>query len=197
MEQWARRGLGPCRGPLSILLDGRLAVCRQRCVIRVRYVYRARHPVTTCQEGGCPPMPVRGAVLRGPVKVRLINDLALDALTERDLATLYGVAQQSINEFRGRNAHQIATARGAMEDHFSALWIADKVNRLAELEDDVEQINQELAVAPLEFRPRLYLAKARALRNAAEELGQLAPKSVNATISVRYEIVGVDMDALS
>jgi hypothetical protein len=76
------------------------------------------------------------------------------------------------------------------------LWIADKVARLAELEDDVECINAELMTAPVDVQPRLYLAKHRALRNAAEELGQLAPKQLNATVSVRYEIANVDMGAL-
>lgn len=141
-------------------------------------------------------MPVRGSVLRGPIKVRLIHDIALDAFTERVLAEEYGVSQQSINEFKHRNREQIAELRKDIENHLSALWIADKVSRLSELEDDVDQINQELETAPLALRPRLYLAKHRAIRNAAEELGQLAPRDINATVSVRYEIAGVDMGAL-
>lgn len=141
-------------------------------------------------------MPGRGTALRGQVRVRLIHDLALDAWTERDLADQYGVAQPSIWEFKQRHAHQIATARGEIENYFAGLWISDKTARLAELEDDVEQINAELEQAPIELRPRLYLAKHRALRNAAEELGQLAPKRVDASVTVRYEIVGVDMAAL-
>jgi hypothetical protein len=141
-------------------------------------------------------MPVRGSVLRGPVRIRLIHDLALDAWSERDLAENYGVAQPSIHEFKIRNSYQIACARDSIEDHFSALWIANKVSRLAELEDDVEDINAALVNATADIKPRLYLAKHRALRNAAEELGQLAPKAVNATVSVRYEIASVDMTAL-
>jgi hypothetical protein len=135
-------------------------------------------------------------VLRGPAKVRLIHDLALDAWTERALAESYGVSQPTIHEFKDRYRYQIAVARGDIENHLAGLWIADKQARLAELEDDVEQINQALADAPLDVQPRLYLAKHRALRNAAEELGQLAPKRVDASVSVRYEIVGVDMAAL-
>lgn len=141
-------------------------------------------------------MPGRGNALRGQVRVRLIHDLALDAWTERDLAETYGVAQPSIWEFKQRHAYQIAVARESIEDQVAGLWISNKINRLAELEDDVEQINNELSQAPLELRPRLYLAKARALRLAAEELGQLAPKQVNASVTVKYEIAGVDMGAL-
>lgn len=141
-------------------------------------------------------MPPRGAILRGPVRVRLIHDLALNAWTERDLADRYDVSQPSINEFKHRHRDQIATARENIENHFSLLWITDKIARLSELEDDVEQINEALAVAPIANRPRLYMAKHRALRNAAEELGQLAPRDINATIKVQYEIIGVDMGAL-
>lgn len=138
----------------------------------------------------------RVGVLRGPKRIRLINDLALDANSERELATRYGVSQPSIHEFRQRHADQILLARSTIEDYFGALWIADKVSRLAELEDDVEQINDLLDNASIEDRSKLYLAKHRALRNAAEELGQLAPRQVSAQVSVRYEIVGVNMDAL-
>jgi hypothetical protein len=141
-------------------------------------------------------VPVRGAVLRGPVRVRLIHDLAIDAWTERDLAERYGVSQPSIHEFKDRHATQIAIARESIENHISTLWIADKVARLSELEDDVECINTALTSATLAEQPRLYLAKHRALRNAAEELGQLAPRAIDATVTVKYQIVGVDMAAL-
>lgn len=136
------------------------------------------------------------AVLRGPIRVRLIHDLALDACTERALASEYGVSQPTIHEFKDRHRHQILLARDNIEDRLSGLWITDKLNRLAELEDDVEQINMALATVGPTDRPRLYLAKHRALRLAAEELGQLAPRKVDATVSVRYEVVGVDMAAL-
>lgn len=135
-------------------------------------------------------------MLRGPVKVRLIHDLALDACTERGLAEEYGVSQPTIHEFKVRYQHQIVMARGDIENKLSGLWVADKLNRLAELEDDIERINDALEVLEPTDRPRLYLAKHRALRLAAEELGQLAPRKVDATVSVRYEVVGVNMAAL-
>jgi hypothetical protein len=63
----------------------------------------------------------------------LIHDLALDAFTERTLAEQYGVSQPSIHEFRERHAYQIMIARDHIESELSGMWIADKVNRLAEL----------------------------------------------------------------
>jgi len=138
----------------------------------------------------------RGPVLKGPVKVRLIHDLALNAWTQRDLASRYGVSQPSVYDFSVRYAYEIASARDAIEDEVAGLWIAQKVNRLAELENDVEVINDLLDEVPVIGMPRLYLAKHRALRNAAEELGQLAPRDINARVTVRYEIAGVDMGAL-
>lgn len=141
-------------------------------------------------------MPGRGVALRGQVRVRLIHDLALDAWTLQALADQYGVAKQSVDEFRQRHAYQIAVARETIEDQTSGLWIANKINRLAELEDDVNAINEALESLHDKDKPRLYLAKHRALRLAAEELGQLAPKKVDASVTVRYEIIGVDMAAL-
>lgn len=141
-------------------------------------------------------MPVRGAVLRGPTRVSLIYDLALDAFSERGLAERYGVSQPSIHEFKVKYGAEIAHAREDIQNELAVLWIANKVNRLAELEDDVDQINKALENASVDNMPRLMMAKHRAIRNAAEELGQLAPRAVDATIRVQYEITGVNMNAL-
>ena len=70
--------------------------------------------------------------------------------------------------------------------------------RLAELQDDVERINEQLETADTAAQLRvLYGAKHRALRDAAEQLGELAPRQINVGTTVRYEIAGVDLDKLA
>ena len=135
--------------------------------------------------------------VRGRQRLRLIQELALGARSQVELAEQFGVRQPTISDFRRQYADRIDTARARIEDELAGLWIYEKANRLAEYEADVEQINERLEQDPLpDDYVKLYAAKSRALRNAAEELGQLAPRSVNLTSRVHYTIEGVDMDAL-
>jgi len=134
--------------------------------------------------------------LRGRTALALIKELALGVASERELAEQFGVSGPAINGFKRSHAEQIRAARLDIENEFTALWIASKAARLAELQDDIERINDALDMVAPEQRPRLYAEKRYALRNAAEELGQLAPKAVSVGTTVRYEIVGVDMDQL-
>lgn len=137
-----------------------------------------------------------GYELRGWRRILLINELALDARPQTELAEAFEVTQAAISQFAARHRMRIANARAEIESSVAGLWIADKTSRLAELEDLVERLNDEIDGAPAELLPRLALAKCRALRNAAEELGQLAPKRIDVGVQVRYEVVGVDMDRL-
>jgi hypothetical protein len=134
--------------------------------------------------------------LRGRTALALVKALALNVDSERELAAQFGVSGPAIHGFKRTYAEQIQAARLDIENGFSALWIANKAARLAELQEDVERINDDLDVTAPEGRPRLYAAKCRTLRNAAEELGQLTPRPVTAGPVVRYEIVGVDLDQL-
>jgi hypothetical protein len=134
--------------------------------------------------------------LRGRTALALVRELALGVASERELAEQFGVSGPAIHQFKRTHAEQIESARLDIENEFSVLWIANKAARLAELQEDVEQINEALDQVTTTARPRLYAAKRAALRQAAEELGQLAPKSVNVGTTVCYEIVGVDLDQL-
>lgn len=135
--------------------------------------------------------------LRGRTALALVQELALGVASERELAEQFGVSGPAIHQFKRSHAEQIRATRLDIENEFTALWIASKAARLAELQDDIERINDALDTVAPEQRPRLYAAKLAALRQAAEELGQLSPKAVSVGTTVRYEIVGVDMDALS
>lgn len=73
----------------------------------------------------------------------------------------------------------------------------EAVNRIAELESDIDRCNERLAdgLTPEQFT-RIVNVKRLVLREIAEQLGELAPRQINVGTTVMYEIVGVDMDAL-
>lgn len=139
-----------------------------------------------------------GRLERGWRKVQLINELAAAELTERQLATKYDVAPSSINEFRQRHREEINRALLNREDEFAALWVANKANRLAEYEEDINAINDALQ-ADSEEDDKLRAAKHRALRAVAEELGQL-PNRLNVTadqrVTVEHRVTGLDVEKL-
>lgn len=134
--------------------------------------------------------------LRGRTRLRLIQELALGVRTQADLAADLDITQQAVHYYASRYAAEIDAQRTEIENSFSALWIADKAARIAELQDDVERITEELDTVSDADRAKLYSAKRAALRCVAEELGQLAPKTINATVSVRYSVDGVDTGEL-
>lgn len=142
--------------------------------------------------------------------------LAEAQLTQVQIAQQLGVAQSSISEFAARHADEIQRLRDNALAQLSVLWIADQQARLTELQQLVEDL-QELAErpAPPAFNQRgdmligpdgpvldhtLQLNCIReirqTLRNAAEELGQLRPKTDLDGATLRVEIVGVDLDQL-
>ncbi len=135
----------------------------------------------------------RGDLERGWARSRLILQLAQQELTQVQLAREYGVVQSSISEFRDRHADEIAFQREKIEDQFAALWIADKRNRIAESQDDVEAINKALVAEPDE---KLLRAKLAIMRQVAEELGQLKT-SIEVGGKLTYEVKGVDLSRLT
>jgi len=71
-----------------------------------------------------------------------------------------------------------------------------KGDGLAELESDVDRVNEILEDAAPELLTPLLVAKRTALREIAEQLGELAPRQINVGTTVRYEIAGVDLGKL-
>lgn len=139
------------------------------------------------------PKKVKKPLTRGWKKQQLIRELAQGDKLQQQLAREYGVSQGRISQFKTENAVAIEQCRLDMENEFAALWIARKLNRLAEYEADVEELNK------LPKGSRSYRDKHRALRQAAEELGHLPNRvtlagEVNAR--VRYLVDGVDDEAL-
>lgn len=128
---------------------------------------------------------------RAWVKHRLIRELALGDKTQAALAEQYGVTPGSITIFKQRHHTAIEDVRADLLDEFASLWIAKKVNRVAEYQDDVDKLSDSTETDVLKV-------KHAALKAVAEELGQLPSRygvSVGSA-SITYKIEGVDLDKL-
>lgn len=130
----------------------------------------------------------RGKLERGWAQARLIRDLATQEKTQVQLAAEYGVTQSSVSEFASRHADDIAGVRSRIEDEWAALWAADKFNRVAELQSDIEGLDSTAD-------EKLLRVKHAALRQIAEELGQLKTH-VEVGGKVTYVIEGIDPEVL-
>jgi hypothetical protein len=134
--------------------------------------------------------------LRGRAKLELIRDLAADESSIPELAAKYGRSVSGVKQLKARHLTEILAIRQRAANELVGLWIADKVNRVAEYEADVEAVNDALRADGLD--PNLLRAKHRALRSVAEELGALPtrPAVVVDSVHVTYTVEGIDPEAL-
>lgn len=130
--------------------------------------------------------------IRGWRAAALIRHLAVDKMSIDELAEMFDEEPNTVRSFKQRNRQAIQACSVDIENEYAALWIAKKVNRIAELQADVDQINDSLED---EADPAMFRAKLQALRLVAEELGQLT-QQITSTNKTQYEIVGVDMSKL-
>lgn len=140
--------------------------------------------------------------LAGYRKIMLVKDLAAGVLSRAELADKYEVNEPAIKSFAHRYANEISQLQAKLIQELDLLWSQEKINRLAEYQQDVDDINELLTDLPGKFRgslsPSLFAKKHAALRSISEELGQL-PTRVNvtgATTVVNYSVEGVDLNDL-
>lgn len=112
---------------------------------------------------------------------KLITELARGEKTMRVLASENGVSPSSIHEFKERHLEDIAEALTHLGDEFDGVWIAQKINRLIEMEDlyssDMPNRDRETRLA--------------VLRAAAEELGQIPNRTtIDMALPVHVVIEG-------
>lgn len=145
-----------------------------------------------------------GKLNRGHVKFRLIRALADGSKTQSQLARDFGVVSSAITQFKQAHRAEIEAVRADLNNEFAGLVLANKANRLAELEADIEAIGDGRIRVTIEGEdgreitsekvdPALLRAKHAALKAIAEELGQL-PSKLNVSVdpvTVRYEVSGV------
>lgn len=131
---------------------------------------------------------------RGWTKHQLIHELAAGTSTITALAEKYRFTRGAIHNFRTRHAAEILAVQQNLADRFASIPLARKENRLAEYQQDIEDINALQQDAPGAELTRI---KHNALKNMAEEMGHLPSKTnvqVNA-VQVTYAVEGVDPDA--
>lgn len=118
---------------------------------------------------------------------QVIRALAIDIQTRAQIAREYGVTRSAITHFAARHAREIHELQLALEtkveDRLAGMWIADQENRIALL--------QWIAEHAIDTRDIM-----AALRYAAEELGQLPPRSQVVVVPVHHVIEGVDTELL-
>lgn len=138
----------------------------------------------------------RRGLERGHVKLGLIRALAKGEESLMEIARRHNTSHGAIQAFAARHADEIAALKADIASLFGALWIADKAARLAEYQQDAEDIDATLAVDGVDTN--LMRAKHRVLRSAAEELGQLPTRTqINVgTENIVYEVVGVNIEDL-
>ena len=159
---------------------------------------------------GAPQHAGRGK-LAGRVGRSLARDLALGELNQTALAEKYDVSPAAITQFKQRNAETIAAIAAHADDEYAGMWITRKVARLAELERIFDKaMTPTPKISPKGSTVSHYdpetgeshtimeidgRAAMQALKQAAEELGQLATRVQLAgglDVRTNYTVEGVD-----
>jgi hypothetical protein len=133
-------------------------------------------------------------VFRGWKKRACARMLVDGVLTHAQIAKHFDTTREAVSLFKKRNAVYIEEMQQKRDDELAGLWIADKLKRVAEYERDVEDINDVHDQEGAELDSLLLTRKHAALRNVAEELGQL--KETVRVETATYQVEGVDMGAL-
>jgi hypothetical protein len=128
---------------------------------------------------------------RGWKKRALIHDLARMESTTIELGERYGVHHSTVSNFKTRHMDEIAAVARDIDNEMSGLWVAQKKNRVAELQQNVEDIIAELEAVEITHGDRIaFMAEKRAtLKQVAEELGQLLNRqsvTLSGEVAYRY-----------
>lgn len=146
---------------------------------------------------------------RGRAMLTLLKDLALGEWSYRELAELIGVTTADIAEFADLHRDEIAEVKLSLTNQLAAetagLWIARKQNRIAEIQGDVEDIEDFLAqmrqkgVLWSRSHRDAYKLRLDAFRQVAEELGAFPQRTaapVRQGSTVHYVIESEDSEAM-
>jgi hypothetical protein len=110
--------------------------------------------------------------------MELLRELAMGAASRQELAEKYEVDGTRIYQISRECASEIDAIRAdlmaKLHVETTGLWIASKINRVAEYQQDVDDINRLLDIA---YDDKLVRTKHNALRSVAEELAQLPTRT--------------------
>jgi hypothetical protein len=138
--------------------------------------------------------PDRRRWLAGHKRLELLQDLAAGDLSFAQLSVKYDRYKTNIFNFAKNHEAEVQAIRDQHGDALAGLWIADKANRVAELQASVDRL-VEAQESAARADPALERAVQSALRAVAEELGQLTSKVEGRHIV--YQVTGVDPDDLT
>ncbi len=131
-------------------------------------------------------------------RLPLMRELADPQRTQAAMAVEYGVTGAAITLFKQRYAHEIAQIRADYDNKFAGLWVADKLNRIATYEADIEAIEAKSQKDGSTMADADMLrVKGSFLKAVAEELGQLPGRVNVAVVPVEHIIVGVNPEDLT
>jgi transposase-like protein len=131
---------------------------------------------------------------RGRSRLRLIHEIATGRHSYAELARRHGVTRSAVSQFAARHQLAILDARQALDDDTAALWVSRRRDRLAEIQQTIEDLDAQLDAQP-EDRAQLWRLRLQAIRQAAEETGQLRDTAPVHTVEIRLN--GVDLDQLT
>lgn len=87
---------------------------------------------------------------RGRARLTLIRDIAMGEWSNRELADQVGVTTEAIAAFAAEHADEISEVRAALAGQLAietaGLWVTKKQNRLAEMQQDIEDCEAILNV---------------------------------------------------
>lgn len=149
-------------------------------------------------QGGDTQIQDRSApAIRGRVKLALIRDLAMGEHAYATLAQRYGLTHDQVQDFSHTYADEIGEVSQALSGHLqletAGLWVAKKNERLAEYQQEIEDITQAIndlrdAGIPWSRAHRdMIRTRLDIYRQAADELGaypqrQQAPQRQGAQV---------------
>lgn len=144
-----------------------------------------------------------GALERGDVKVKLIRQLALGELSQAELARRHDVTPAAMTRFVQRHAERIAEVASKLDDQFAGIELADKVARVAVLNQQVLADLELLADPDTAGKAGVQRAEMvrviqSGVRAIADELGQIPARvQVQHSGALDVRLNGVDLGALT
>lgn len=125
--------------------------------------------------------------IRGRQRLALIRDIAIGEWNTDSLAQMYGIPVQVLSDFAGQHAEEIqevsAALSGTLDIATAGLWITKKQKRLAEYQQAIDDIDEELQAlreAGLRWSRAhrdMFRARLDLYRQAADELGAYPQRS--------------------
>lgn len=142
----------------------------------------------------------RKVIMRGHKLQQALRLLAQGDMSHEKIAERFGVTRRRISQINAEHRERVEEIRADIENEFAGLWVADKKNRVAEYQEDLDAINEKLATFKNlnEDAQSWIRLRDKLMRAVSEELGQIPNKmSVKSDNKhVRYTLEGVDPEDL-